>query len=40
MTAQLLLTAIALATALIILSRALPIDTLIIITGLAFLIAY
>jgi len=40
MTIQLLLTAVGAATALTILSRALPIDTLIILTCLCFLIAY
>jgi hypothetical protein len=40
MTAQLILAAIALATALVILNRVLPIDTLFILTCLCFLIAY
>ena len=40
MTAQLILTAIALATALVTLNRVLPIDTVIILTCLCFLIAY
>ena len=40
MTAQLLLTAIALATALVMLSRALPTDTLILLSLLSLLIAY
>ena len=40
MTAQLILTAIALATALVTLNRILPIDTLFILTCLCFLIAY
>jgi hypothetical protein len=40
MTLQLILTAVALATALIILSRALPTDTLILLSLLSLLIAY
>ena len=40
MTAQVVLTAIALATLMIILNRVLPIDTLFILTCLCFLIAY
>ena len=40
MTVQLILAAIALATALVILHRVLPIDTVIILTCLCFLIAY
>ena len=40
MTAQLILTAIALATAPVMLSRVLPIDTLFILTCLSLLIAY
>ena len=40
MTAQLILTAIALATALVTLNRVLPIDTLFILICLCFLIAY